>query len=1174
MTNTDVSLRTYFQDKIKSKEPSLFLTTKTPGKTQADSYSRVCQSSQKRQPVILTKTEYAGIADKYPEFKANDKHIVYGTGPTKYYYICPQYWDTRTNMPITDEEMKEKNLYDHVISDTQKKITEQKYIYHLNDHGKINAYPNFIFKNGQCAPCCFAKNNTPKAIAQRAKCNQKPDAENSSNTIPIQKTLNKTRKIHSVDIPLPQPADIPIQQPADIPIPHPADIPLPQPLQPNSIVSTFMSVVKNKPEKKEKETNKGASEYIKNADKFPLEPNRLGYIPVSLQKLFVEDISRCAFIHSHKGIENDYYCILRSGITLNPNQSFLECIADMYSISIESLKFKISKYLTIDNFIKLQNGNLVTAFYDPDLDTTLFMDLYDEIIETSNLYKILVLDEDYHDSVVLYNHIYFDKVFIAYVNFMHNYLFKTTTFIDHTYMWDIILQIYDINLCIFDIKSGQSGDIVNVLCPTNKYSVQLLNPKINYDIGFIIKKNEYYEPVYIIKTHLKICKKIKLFNIKHQYVGYTVNMLLKILLTIRNKCSIKDTPNLSIVELFRTISSKDYVITHKIMNYSTQIIGLRVGDETFTYGVIPCIPTTFIESDYTLSSIPTKLTTSQTLWSTLKNTIQFYEHLDTSFRDSYIFDRLPKLAYVLLNTKKQIEGFITNYHQLIEVTDRIAYNPKIHSKYTPYKGKFMTYTEEQKISMTAVTNTVDKELLADIDNTDTKRIQVSSDIDLETLQYALFRNIIKTWIRRSDEWKSWIIQTTNEAMTHVKNGTLTPDIIHNLYDTMITILESVTNDDNGNSITFLDNTPEGFLELLTSIDINTVQKVSLVNNNNNKTNYFIKLSEELLFNNRLRRYILDDNTISLYKKNYEVASNEILLSDTSINEYYDKVIYNPIPKFPTNAYYDEVNPDNIPQKDIEQFDNTLSTSEMIESVCETPVFSKVSPTSYIKRICIPSIQKNILFQSFSCVYSITHTMVSDLIRFLPEFLGRLNKPHGEIRNDLIALYNEYFGNTQLMTTVYNVLALEGKGSQIKYLQNSHELSISNLINMPTYTLTLLDYFVICTGYNIPAFIIHEKLPMSKRFNANDRITWLCNKDIYKNIPDKFFCIVITWSPDREDKPIYTLLSKSTYKDDRIFTMNDFDPIIKNMLQDTFINGPNIHTYLNKFIDTPITIHNK
>jgi hypothetical protein len=98
--------------------------------------------------------------------------------------------------------------------------------------------------------------------------------------------------------------------------------------------------------------------------------------------------------------------------------------------------------------------------------------------------------------------------------------------------------------------------------------------------------------------------------------------------------------------------------------------------------------------------------------------------------------------------------------------------------------------------------------------------------------------------------------------------------------------------------------------------------------------------------------------------------------------------------------------------------------------------------------------------------------------------------------------------------------------------------------------------------------------MSKRFNANDRITWICNKDIYKNIPDRFFCIVITWSPDREDKPIYALLSKSTYKEDRLFKLNEFDLTIQKILQDTFINGPNIYTYLNKFIDTPITINTK
>lgn len=1156
MTNEDISLRTYFQDKIKAKEPELFLTAKTPGKTHADSYSRVCQSSQKRQPVILTKNEYSGIIDKYPEYKTKDKHIIYGTGPNKYYYICPQYWNTRTNMPISDEEMKENNLYDHIIDNTHKKITDKHYIYHLIDNdGKISSYPNFIFKNGQCAPCCFKK-NTPKKISDREKCNQSfPDESVSDNKYkapPISKIYSKTRKIHSIES-----SSLPNTTEAIRPPPTPSPSP--------SISS----------EKAKPISSKITSEYIKNAEKFPLEHNRLGIIPPALQNLFMDDISKCAFIQSHKGIEPDYYCVLRSGIPLNSHQSFLECIADMYSITIDALKFKISNYLTIDNFIKLQNGNLVTAFYDPNLDTSLFMDIYDKAMDDSNLYKLLVFDEDYPDSVLMYNKIYFDKVFIAYINFMHNYLFKTTTFIDHTYMWDIILQLYDINLCIFEIKAGTNGDEVQVVCPTNKYSVQIMNPKVNYDLGFIIKKNEYYEPVYIIKTHNnKISKKIKLFNTKQQFVGYTVNMLLKIILTLRNKCSIQDTPNLSIVELFRMVSSKEYVITHKIMDYSTQIVGLRVGDNTHNYGVIPCIPSTMIETDYNISSIPIKLTTSRKIWSSFKDTIRFYDRLDATFLDSTGISRLPKLQYVLLTTNNKIEGFITNYNQLIEVTDRLEYNKTVHSKYPPYKGNFMTYAEEQKITMTTVTNTVDKDITPE-NILDAERIRISGEIEIETIQYAFFRNIVKTWLRKYEYWRSGITHTINECINHIKKGTLNQRIIRDLYDTMITLLDSLTNDEEiGTNITFLDEDPVGFLESLADIDINTVQHVYLVNNNNNKVNYYIKLAEELLFNNRLRRYILDENTVSLYKKNYDIYSTEILLSDSSIIEYYDSIVYNGINKFPTNRYYDETNPSYIPPNELAQLDTNIIASDMIEKVCDTPVLSKVATTSYIKRICIPSIQKNMMFLSFSCVYSLTHRMLVELITNIPEFNGMVHKTHGEIRTDLIKIYNDYLDNSGMVPALYTALSLEGKKSQIKYLQTNHELTISNLINMPTYTLTAMDYMALCSGYNIPAFVIHEKLPMYKRFNSSDRVLWVGNKEKYTSIPDKFFCIVVTWSPDSEDKPVYALLSSYITNTTVLFSLDHFEISVQNMLREAFIQASPMKMYLNKYVEPSITIHPK
>lgn len=1163
MTNVDYSLRTYFQDKIKDKEPSLFLTSKTPGKTKVDSYSRACQSAQKRQPVILTRPEYEKIGAKYPEFLDEARHAVYGTGPEKYYYICPQYWDTRTNMPLSEKDMKDNNLYQHIIDDTQKKLTADRYIYHLNDKGKLNMYPNFIIKNGQCAPCCFNKHNTPKVKHQKKTCNQSFD--------PPSNPRSKSSVVHKVTTPN---KTMKLKKARD-------DTNTFQPITPPPVhTDTTAIIIKNikKDIKNTKELIKG-SDYIKNPDKFPLDPNRLGFLPKSLTNLFEVDISRCMYIQDHKGVASDYDCILRSGIVLNRNQSFLECVADMYGISIDALKFRIYEYLTIDNFIKVQNGNLVNAFYNTDIDTSAFLTEYDRARETSKLYSVLILDDAYSDQVMSYNHIYFDKVFVSYVNFIHNYLFKTTTYVDHTFLWDIILQLYDINLCIFEIKPvtpGQDGEeIVNMLCPPNRYSMQVLHPNLKHDIAFIIKKNEYYEPVYIFRTFNKETKKIKFFNDKQTSVIYTVQLLKKLVQNIGRNCAVQETTNISVYELYRALSYKQYVVTHKVMDYSTKIIGLRVSDRLQNIAVIPCLPNTIIESDYNISTIPIKLVTSDTVWSTFTETVRFYNTLVTAFGNSSFVEKLPKLQYSLLDESgKFVVGFITQHHQLIEVTDRLPYDI-LQTRYPRYPGKFMTYVEEQAVSLTTVTNVFTKDLISDITHTDTTRTRISSEILLETIQYALFRNIIKTWIRKSSVFRPWVFNLVAEGASHIKNGTLTKQIKDELMNNMITVLEALSHDEAaGNNIIFIDDVPTGFIDTLTSFDIHTASTVYLSKQYTNDVNYFIKIAEEILFNNRMRKYILSEMHISFYKQSFDVNSEEILLNELSINEYYDKIDYHPLSKYTKYTYYDEVGQSGEDENKIKDEYNHIISNDVIDILCETPSYVTVQSTSFVKRIMETSIQPNIMQHAFSCIYSIIEIIMSDMISYIPEFSGFVKKTSGEIRSDLTKLYSTYDTNINITASIYRILSNEGKLNIIKYLKSINELTISNLVNTPTYTLSLLDYWILCIGYDIPAVVINERLSMASRFNQADRFVWICNRKKYTTIPERFFCILGTGSIEVGEKKIYTLLSKSTDDIDRLFNITNFLPKMQDTLKDTFTKSMDVSEYINKFVITPIKIHSK
>ena len=113
---------------------------------------------------------------------------------------------------------------------------------------------------------------------------------------------------------------------------------------------------------------------------------------------------------------------------------------------------------------------------------------------------------------------YFTKVVNSYENFV-DFLNDDNVLIDHTYLWDIIcmpnkyLFTNGINLIIFKIPDDDITNNVQLLCPTNHYSnvfYEARKPTV-----FLIKKDNYYEPIYsytINKKKISIAKDFKEYD--------------------------------------------------------------------------------------------------------------------------------------------------------------------------------------------------------------------------------------------------------------------------------------------------------------------------------------------------------------------------------------------------------------------------------------------------------------------------------------------------------------------------------------------------------------------------------------------------------------------------------------------------------------------------------------
>jgi len=449
------NIRNYFQNMISEKEPSLILKNKV---NNIDSYSRVCQSNQRRQPVILTENEYGKLISKYPEYVDDEKHIKYGTNKNnKYYYICPKYWNLKTDLPITEIEMKDNDLYKYIIPRNSNYVPKDKFIYEFtNKNGDNHPYPNFITNrhpDGHCLPCCF---------------------KFGLDTVKHKKVKDKCTASNNID---------------DADDPNPND-----------------NNLENK--EAEEENANQHTDYIINSDKFPIDKNRKGFLPVSLQKIFEQDNKTCQVNATNVSLKLDQDCLLRRGITYNNKQSFLECIADIMNFTLEDLKDYMMDYLTLDKFSQLQNGNLINAFYNPESPLSEITPNEIKMYEKSKLYKILNLDDTLfksnNNTIYKYNVAFFKKICISFNNYK-TYLLSPDSYIDYTYTWDLITEICSITLCIFEIHQTDLGnELVDVICPSNIYSKYLMNSAYNNNMACIIKKNNLYEPIYLFNQ-----KKIK-----------------------------------------------------------------------------------------------------------------------------------------------------------------------------------------------------------------------------------------------------------------------------------------------------------------------------------------------------------------------------------------------------------------------------------------------------------------------------------------------------------------------------------------------------------------------------------------------------------------------------------------------------------------------------------------
>jgi hypothetical protein len=160
----------YPQDRLMKRDPELFLKQKQGNFL---SYSRFCQSTKDRQPMVLTNEEMEDIKKKYPNTRFGNV-IRYGSDEAhQHHYMCPRYWCTKKGQerPLTQEDIDkgDHGCGEVVKRDANGKMLEPKPNEHIisfvnnhyNDKGEYVENNPGLSKNHPneklCVPCCFKK---------------------------------------------------------------------------------------------------------------------------------------------------------------------------------------------------------------------------------------------------------------------------------------------------------------------------------------------------------------------------------------------------------------------------------------------------------------------------------------------------------------------------------------------------------------------------------------------------------------------------------------------------------------------------------------------------------------------------------------------------------------------------------------------------------------------------------------------------------------------------------------------------------------------------------------------------------------------------------------------------------------------------------------------------------
>jgi hypothetical protein len=1145
-----------FEHKLQKSEPILFLSKKTGN---YDTYSTNCQSNIKRQPVVLSKKEYDELHSD-PEMRPMLKDALeYGSDPdNKYYYMCPRYWSFKDRRPMTEQEVQDKGLEQHVIGKKDKEVTMDKYIFEFNDYGKehmgakgyIPHYPGFlntsIHPDGLCVPCCFKKK---QQFADLKTCE------------------DKLRVAKSKDAP----AAVPSEAPA-APAAPAASLPVPSeapeaPAVPEASVTGPSIALKPPSAPPQAPPQKAPDEYIVGPDKFPIQQGRRGYLPQSVQRFLNYDNSTCHVSNTNKTLKKGVRCLLRSGVQewdkdamgrdekpshLSEHQSFIACMAalrqDPRPKTIVEMKQLILDGITLDSFLTYQNGTLVDAFKPApgqEKEVLAAASIYNK---TKYVQKMKAAMKEKGAKTRDRMQVMMSNTINAYENF-RRFIESNDSVIDHTYMWDIFTtfnpkiftQKVGFNLIVLEMPKDDNSDALNIICPSNHYSNNFFD--VRKMTVVLIKHYNYYEPIFQY-TDNEDAKKMDVktsFSLSASSLMPNLKVMIDLIKdSIYPGCNPINVPtpgikpytfkhNISSSEAMTILKRHNITVNELVLNYDSKIIGLvaeKRTDKGLHAGIVMTAASP-ITSDVEDLELDFVMMDDPDIWGSYADTLAFlaFVHKETK-------GKIPCLPRIKVIDDAHLIGIMTETNQFMEIRPHIAESMIPVIKTNPPLD-IIAYN-------TTNPNAADAEVQTGITGEDTARVQYVKRIHLETEMYDMFRNSMRIMINKVKhiEKKKRIEDIIfNGSMDHDANIREIMRICREMGDHVIhfTAMQAAALNAFISEHRFKRDST-AFMRCISAenrieygarscMRMRTANPVdggctiilphkNLVNGIDNRTFYYGKLADELLRYTRIRRFILSASSslTSLSPIQYDLHPDEIMLFQSQLESYFDHLepgggTMNRFARYTTHQTANpDLNPGEIPSNKYVEEDAQTRTGNMCAPSALKPLTGRASahyfPAS-MKLLSFDKAEGECTFEAFLSILQEERDEHDDItVRELKTIL--VAKYLDIMRTHKVQLMNYY----KHLTTNRTVLAARTE----EFIMNSF------------HYMTHIDLWILAQHFRVPIvlFSAQQQHPLIEN-KASALVLYNDSGSVPKDASDVRFYYVMTFGRLRDVAPMYSIV---------------------------------------------------